>query len=69
MRDGSRRSPLAAALTATLLVANGCTSTAVTDAGCLTYGQQRAHMPRPLGDTALAVWVATADAAMTGACR
>ena len=36
--------------------------------GCTTYGIQRADMP-PLPDDALGRWVATADTAMTRACR
>jgi hypothetical protein len=39
----------------------------VIDAGCLTYGQQRAVMP-PLDASGVSQWVAETDSAMTGAC-
>jgi hypothetical protein len=50
------------------LALSGCVaSPVVIDAGCLTYGQQRATMP-PLGLGAVDRWVAETDSAMTGAC-
>ena len=56
------RIPFAAVLCAALA---GCVSP---DAGCATYGIQRASMP-PLANDATGRWVAVTDAAMTGACR
>lgn len=50
------------------MIVAACPSTVVADAGC-TYGVQRAQMPRPLGEGALASWVAVTDSAMTEACR
>lgn len=44
----------------------GCVATG--DAGCVTYGLQRAGMPS-LPNDALGAWVATTDSAMTGACK
>ena len=38
------------------------------DAGCVTYGIQRASMPH-LADGPVDAWVARTDSAMTGACR
>lgn len=38
------------------------------NAGCSTYGLQRAEMP-PLPETELGEWVAVTDSAMTEACR
>lgn len=38
------------------------------DAGCSTYGLQRADMP-PLPETELGAWVAVTDTAMTRACK
>ncbi len=63
------RSLVAGLCFTSLLVAQSCTTTVVADAGCAVYGAQRAQMPRPLGEGALAVWVAVTDSAMTGACR
>lgn len=51
------------------MIAASCTATVVADAGCATYGVQRAQMPRPLGEGSLASWVAVTDSAMTGTCR
>lgn len=51
------------------MIVASCTPTVVADAGCATYGAQRAQMPRPLGEGPLASWVAVTDSAMTGACR
>ena len=45
----------------------GCT-TAVTDAGCATYGQRRPSMP-PLGLDEISRWVDVTDGAMTATCR
>jgi len=39
------------------------------DPGCLSYGEARLSMPRPLADDATGVWIADLDARMTGACR
>lgn len=39
------------------------------DAGCMSYGEARLTMPRPLGDGALPEWVAGLDDRMTGVCR
>lgn len=50
-----------------LLSMPSCT-TVVTDSGCREYGVQRARMPE-LGADAVSVWVATTDAALTGACK
>ena len=38
------------------------------EAGCVTYGLQRATMP-PLPDDPLGRWQAVTDSAMTKACR
>ena len=47
---------------------SGCV-TAVGDAGCGAYAEQRLSMPRPLPNDTLGAWVAVTDARMTGACR
>jgi hypothetical protein len=57
----------AAALIVLALAA--CAPEIPSGAGCQIYGAERSHMPRPLPDNALGVWIAVTDAAMTGACR
>jgi len=55
---------------AALLLTTGCATTMPTgDAGCMSYGEARLSMPRPLGDGPLPEWVADLDDRMTGACR
>jgi hypothetical protein len=62
MGDGIKAALLCALL-------GGCVSAPVSgDAGCRTYGFQRASMPT-LGADAVSEWVAVMDSAMTGACR
>lgn len=60
--------PLVAGLA--LLLMSGCATTMVSgDAGCMSYGEARLSLPRPLGDGALAAWVADLDDRMTGSCK
>lgn len=58
----------ASLLACVALTLAACVSNPATDAGCLTYGAQRVHMPR-LSDDAVGRWVDVTDAAMTAACR
>lgn len=58
-----------AALLVTALM-GGCSPTITAgDAGCNSYAEARLEMPRPLGTSALAFWVADMDDRMTGTCR
>lgn len=41
----------------------------VVDAGCLSYGEARLSIPRPLQDDAVGRWIADLDDRMTGTCR
>ena len=52
----------------TALVALALAGCVQPDAGCSTYGLQRADIP-PLPETDLGAWVAVTDTAMTRACR
>ena len=58
-----------ATLLALLLISGCATTTVVGDAGCVSYGEARLTMPRPLGDGPLATWIAALDDRMTGTCR
>lgn len=51
------------------LTVAACAASISIGPGCQTYGAQRISMPRPLPNDELGKWVATLDAAMTGACR
>ncbi len=39
------------------------------DAGCISYGEARLTLPRPLADDATGRWIADLDTRMTGTCR
>lgn len=53
---------------ALVAILSGCV-TASGDAGCISYGNARSSMPRPLPNDALGAWVAVTDSAMTATCR
>lgn len=56
-------------MAAMLTLTTGCATTmSGGDAGCISYGEARIDMPRPLGAGPLASWVADLDDRMTGAC-
>ena len=57
-----------AALVATALTSGCATTMATGDAGCVAYSEARLDMPRPIGTSPLAQWVADLDDRMTGAC-
>lgn len=58
---------LKAVLVLTMIGFLSACSSLTSDAGCVTYGAQRAQMPT-LGTDPVSEWVDVTDGAMTGAC-
>ena len=70
-KPGARLSAAGALLA--LVLTSGCATTMAggTDAGCVSYAEQRLAMPRaePIPGGPWGGWIADTDDRMTGACR